>query len=90
LTDIYGVKVDDGASQLSLADYFDIHLDHAPKVGATLVLDTIVLVVRSLSGDRVNVIGLRLPEEEDEVVSRTWIKSLKNKLAEFWTSVAGI
>ena len=90
LTEIYGVKVDDGASQLSLADYFDIHLDHAPKVGATLVLDTIVLVVRSLSGDRVNVIGLRLPEEEDEVVSRTWIKSLKNKLAEFWTSVAGI
>src|SRR6516162_6544389 len=84
LTEIYGVKVDDGASQLSLADYFDIHLDHAPKVGATLVLDTIVLVVRSLSGDRVNVIGLRLPEEEDEVVSRTWIKSLKNKLAEFW------
>ena len=90
LTEIYGVKVEDGASQLSLADYFDIHLDHAPKVGATLVLDTIVLVVRSLSGDRVNVIGLRLPEEEDEVVSRTWIKSLKNKLAEFWTSVAGI
>jgi potassium/hydrogen antiporter len=90
LTEIYGVKVDDGASQLSLADYFDIHLDHAPKVGATLVLDTIVLVVRSLSGDRVNVIGLRLPEEEDEVVPRTWIKSLKNKLAEFWTSVAGI
>ena len=90
LTEIYGVKVDDGASQLSLADYFDIHLDHAPKVGATLVLDTIVLVVRSLSGDRVNVIGLRLPEEEDEVVPRTWIKSLKNKLAKFWTSVAGV
>ena len=90
LTEIYGVKVDDGASQLSLADYFDIHLDHAPKVGATLVLDTIVLVVRSLSGDRVNVIGLRLPEGEDEVVPQTWIKSLKNKLAEFWTSVAGI
>ena len=90
LTEIYGVKVDDGASQLSLADYFDIHLDHAPKVGATLVLDTIVLVVRSLSGDRVNVIGLRLPEDEDEVVPQTWIKSLKNKLAEFWTSVAGI
>jgi potassium/hydrogen antiporter len=90
LTEIYGVKVEDGASQLSLADYFDIHLDHAPKLGATLVLDTIVLVVRSLSGDRVNVIGLRLPEEEDEVVPQTWIKSLKNKLAELWTSVAGI
>ena len=32
---IYGVKVDDEQAKLTLADYFDIHLDHAPKEGAT-------------------------------------------------------
>src|SRR6202011_4374126 len=63
----YGVTADAEQSKLTLADYFDIHLDHAPKEGATLALDSIVLVARSISGGRVNVIGLRLPEEEEEV-----------------------
>ena len=63
---IYGVSVDDENAQLTLADYFDIHLDRAPKLGAELPLDSIVLVARSLGGGRVNVIGLRLPEDEDE------------------------
>ena len=90
LTEIYGVKVDDAASSLTLADYFDIHLDHAPKEGATLALDTIVLVARSISGGRVNIVGLRLPEEEDHVIPPTRIEQFKKKLAELWTSVAGI
>jgi potassium/hydrogen antiporter len=90
LTDVYGVKVDEGASALTLADYFDIHLDRAPKESATLALDTIVLVARSISGGRVNIVGLRLPEEEDEVVPPTRIEQFKKKLAELWTSVAGI
>jgi potassium/hydrogen antiporter len=90
LTDVYGVKVDEGGSALTLADYFDIHLDRAPKEGATLALDTIVLVARSISGGRVNIVGLRLPEEEDEVVPPTRIEQFKKKLAELWTSVAGI
>ena len=90
LTDVYGVKVDEDASALTLADYFDIHLDRAPKEGATLALDTIVLVARSISGGRVNIVGLRLPEEEDEVVPPTRIEQFKKKLAELWTSVAGI
>ena len=90
LTEVYGVKVDEGASQLTLADYFDIHLDHAPKVGATLELDTIVLVVASISGGRVNMIGLRLPEDDDDVVPPKRIESFKKKLAKLWTSVAGI
>jgi cell volume regulation protein A len=42
------------------ADYFDIHLDHAPKEGAELVLDPIVLIARSISGGWVSVVGLRL------------------------------
>jgi potassium/hydrogen antiporter len=90
LTDVYGVKVDEGGSALTLADYFDIHLDRAPKEGATLALDTIVLVARSISGGRVNIVGLRLPEEEDDVVPPTRIEQFKKKLAELWTSVAGI
>jgi hypothetical protein len=47
-------------AKLTLADYFDIHLDHAPKEGAELVLDPIVLIARSISGEWVSVVGLRL------------------------------
>jgi potassium/hydrogen antiporter len=90
LAEVYGVAVDAGDSAQTLADYFDIHLDHAPKEGATLALDTIVLVARSISGGRVNVIGLRLPEDPEEVVEATRLDSLKQKLAYFWSSVAGI
>jgi cell volume regulation protein A len=90
LTEIYGVKLDENETRLTLADYFDVHLDHAPKEGATLALDTIVLVARSISGGRVNIVGLRLPEEEDETPPPTRMESFKRKLGELWTSVAGI
>src|SRR6201986_707829 len=65
LAEVYGVAVGDEQAKQTLADYFDIHLDHAPKEGATLELDAIVLVARSISGGRVNIIGLRLPEDPD-------------------------
>jgi cell volume regulation protein A len=90
LAEIYGVKVEEGAMKLTLADYFDVHLDHAPKEGATLVLDTIVLVARAISGGRVNVVGLRLPEEEEPAPPTTRLHTLKRKLAELWTSVSGV
>src|SRR6516225_8904192 len=90
LAEIYGVKVDEAGMKLTLADYFDIHLDHAPKEGATLALDSIVLVARSISGGRVNVVGLRLPEDEEKAPQLTPMESLKRRLAEFWTSVAGL
>jgi cell volume regulation protein A len=90
LAEIYAVKVDEAATKLTLADYFDIHLDHAPKEGATLALDSIVLVVRSISGGRVNVVGLRMPEDEEKAPQLTRMESLKRRLAEFWTSVAGL
>ena len=86
----YGVRVDAEQSKLTLADYFDVHLDHAPKEGATLELDTIVLVARSLGGGRVNVVGLRLPEDEEETAPLTRLASFKRKLSEMWSSVAGI
>ena len=90
LAEIYGVKVEAGEERLTLSDYFDIHLHHSPKDGATLPLDAITLVARSISGGRVNVVGLRLPEDEDDAPPPTRMATFKRKLGELWTSVAGI
>ena len=90
LAEIYGVSVGEEPAKQTLADYFDIHLDHAPKEGAELALDPIVLVARSISGGRVSVVGLRLPEDEEEVVLLTRWQKARRKLAEIWASVAGV
>jgi cell volume regulation protein A len=90
LAAIYGVTVDSEQAKLTLADYFDIHLDHAPKEGATLLLDSIVLVARSIGGGRVNLVGLRLPEDEEDTPPLTRAASLKRKLSEVWSSLAGV
>ena len=90
LADIYGVKVEDDQAKLTLSDYFDVHLDNAPKAGATLPLDSIVLVARSISGGRVSVVGLRLPEDGEGAVTPSRMQSFKRRLGELWTSVAGI
>jgi potassium/hydrogen antiporter len=91
LAAIYGVAVAEDQAKLTLSDYFDIHLDHAPKAGAELALDPIVLVARSISGSgRVNVIGLRLPEDEEVAAPLTRRQALKRKLADIWSSVAGV
>src|SRR3981189_1545662 len=89
LAEIYGVTVDEEQAKLTLADYFDIHLDHAPKEGAELVLDSIVLVARSLGGGRVNVVGLRLPEDEEETAPLTRLRPFKSKLSEIWAQAGG-
>ena len=90
LAEIYGVSVDEEQAKQTLADYFDIHLDHAPKEGAELVLDPIVLVARSIGGGRVNVVGLRLPEDEEAAVPLTRMQAFRRKLADIWSSVAGV
>jgi cell volume regulation protein A len=90
LAEVYGVTVDEEQAKLTLADYFDIHLDHAPKEGASLTLDSIDLVARSISGGRVNVVGLRLPEEEEEKLPETRLQAFKRKMGELWSSVAGV
>jgi len=90
LAEIYGVKVEADQTKLTLSDYFDIHLDFAPKEGAELALDSIVLVARSISGGRVNVVGLRLPEEEEVKVPATRMQSFRRKLADVWAQVAGV
>ena len=48
-----------------------------------------MLVARSISGGRVNVVGLRLPEEEEQAAPPTRMGSLRRRLSEFWRSVAG-
>ena len=74
----------------TLADYFDVHLDRAPKAGATLPLDSIILVARNISGGRVNVVGLRLPEDEETAPApATRLSSFKGRLSRAWASVAG-
>ncbi|WP_342726029.1 potassium/proton antiporter [Bradyrhizobium sp. B097] len=90
LAEIYGVKVDEHQAKLTLADYFDVNLDRAPKEGAELALDEIVLVARSISGGRVNVVGLRLPEEDEKVAPQTRMQTVRRKLADIWASVAGV
>jgi cell volume regulation protein A len=90
LAEIYGVSAGEEQAKLTLSDYFDIHLDHAPKEGAELVLDPIVLVARSISGGRVSVVGLRLPEDEEAAAPLTRGQKTRRKLAEIWSSVAGV
>ncbi|MET0969642.1 MAG: potassium/proton antiporter, partial [Tardiphaga sp.] len=89
LAAIYGIAVDPEQTALTLADYFDIHLDHAPTVGAALPLDAIDLVARSLGGGRVNVVGLRLPEDEDPApVKLTRAQALKKKVRQGFASLS--
>jgi cell volume regulation protein A len=90
LAQIYGIATSEEFAALTLADYFDVHLDRAPKEGATLELDSIVLVARSISGGRVSVVGLRLPEEEEETVPLTRMQKFRRRLAEIWAQVAGV
>jgi cell volume regulation protein A len=90
LANIYAIETHAEFASFTLADYFDVHLDHAPKEGATLELDSIVLVARSISGGRVSVVGLRLPEEEEDTAPLTRLASFKRKISEIWASVAGI
>jgi len=49
-----------------------------------------VLVARSISGGRVNVVGLRLPEDEEEAAPLTRGQAFRRKLADIWSSVAGV
>jgi cell volume regulation protein A len=90
LAEIYGVKIGEDEGRLTLSDYFDVHLDHAPKEGSTVDLDTIVLVARSISGGRVNVVGLRLPEEQEAAEPLSRVAAFRRRLAELWSQVAGV
>ena len=90
LAEIYGIAVAPDQTALTLADYFDVNLDHAPRANDTLPLDEIVLVARSIGGGRVNVVGLRLPEDEDDAPPPpTRMTAIRRALKRAWTSLAG-
>ncbi len=89
VADTYGISVTASDAHLTLADYFDIHLDHAPRVGATLPLDSIVLVARHIGGARVSVVGLRLPEDEEPAPVPTRAVVARRKLARAWSWLIG-
>lgn len=87
LAEVYGVPVASEQTELSLADYFDINLDHVPKIDDTLPIGEITLVVRSIGGGRVNVVGLRLPEDEEPSAPPLKRRELaKRKLRQAWKS----
>jgi cell volume regulation protein A len=91
VADTYGINIAPSDAHLTLADYFDIHLDHAPRVGATLPLDSIVLVARNIGGNRVNVVGLRLPEDEEPAPPPpTRVGAAKRRVARAWTRLQGL
>lgn len=88
IAEIYGVPVPEGQGAMTLSDYFDIHLDHAPKLGATLPLGEIVLAVRAIGGERVNVVALRLPGDEDDgVAPPTRKEKMKARARKFWSGI---
>jgi cell volume regulation protein A len=84
VSEIYGITVAETEAALTLADYFDVHLDHAPQSGATLPLDSIVLVARNIAGGRVNVIGLRLPEDEDSRPPPRKVSVFRRRALKVW------
>jgi len=91
LAEIYGIAVPEGQEALTLADFFDVSLDHAPKLGDRVTLDAITLVARSIGGKRVNVVALRLDEDEEPVAPpRTAVMRLRKKLGALWTGLSGI
>ncbi|MFZ5732082.1 MAG: potassium/proton antiporter [Pseudomonadota bacterium] len=85
----YGIAVPPDEADRSVADYFDLHLDRVPTVGATLPLDSIVLVVRAISGNRAHVIGLRLPEDEDDAPPPTRRDLFRQRLRRAWRELSG-
>ena len=90
ISQIYAIAIEPAHAHLTLADYFDVHLDRAPKEGATLELDSIVLIARSISGGRVSAVGLRLPEEAEEIVQLSRMAAIRRALSNLWAQLAGI
>lgn len=89
VAEAYGINVPTDMRSLTLADYFDIYLDRAPRVGATLPLDSIVLVARGLGGNRVNMIGLRLSEEKKPIRVPRRVSAVRRRVLRMWKTVSG-
>ncbi len=90
LAEIYGVAVDEEQAKLTLADYFDIHLDHAPKEGATLnsTPSSWWRAASAVAGSMSSDCGCR--KKRRKPVPLTRMARFKRRLSEIWASVAGI
>ena len=60
------------------------------SLAARWMTAALMCLARSISGGRVNVVGLRLPEDEEEVPVLTRKEQVKRRLADVWSSVAGV
>ena len=89
VAEVYGIDVPPEVRPLTLADYFDIHLDGAPRVGAALPLGSIALVARGLGGNRVNVIGLRLSQDEKPIRVPRRIPAIQRRILRIWKTLSG-
>ncbi|TAK48640.1 MAG: potassium/proton antiporter [Xanthobacteraceae bacterium] len=89
LADIYGVTVEESERALSLSDYFDVHLDHPPRPGDALPLGDIRLVAHRIGGGRVNVVALRLDEEEVAAAPRSRGEAVRAALRRVWAGLTG-
>jgi len=65
LAEIYGLPVPADEATITLGDYFSDHLRHAPRIGDVLPLGAVALVVHTVEGDRVTMVGLRLLDDEE-------------------------
>jgi cell volume regulation protein A len=89
VAETYGIEVPADLKSLTLADYFDVYLDRVPRIGATLPLGSIVLVARGLGGSRVNVIGLRLSEENAPIRIPRRVSAARRRILRMWKIVTG-
>jgi cell volume regulation protein A len=88
LAEIYGVTVPAEDSGRTLADYFDVHLDHVPQPGDKLALGEIWVVAHSIGGGRVHVVALRLDDEPPAPAAPpTQRARLRNAMHRVWKAL---
>ena len=90
LAEVYGVTVDAEQVRADAVGLFRYPSRPCAQGRRRTRARSIVLVARSIGGGRVNVVGLRLPEEEEEAPPETRAAAFKRKLSEMWSSVAGL
>jgi cell volume regulation protein A len=78
LAEIYGVSIAPEDTAISLADFIAARLRRSPKLGDTLPLRPIALVVHKLADGRVTSVGLRLAEDETDDAPATLMGRLKH------------
>ncbi len=85
LAEVYGVPVDAGAGRADARRLFRHQSrSRCRRSTTTLPLGEIVLVVRSIGGGRVSVVGLRLPEDEEAPPAAAEARERARKARQAW------